>query len=132
MADKFENDEDYIEFVKLLKKKKKPKYNARKVEIDGYTFDSQREAEQYQYLAALERAGQISNLEVHPRFTLFPRLYQNGKVLRPIRYTADFRYQEEGVDVVEDVKGVMTRDASLRINLFQRLYPGIIFRIVSS
>jgi hypothetical protein len=32
--------------------------------------------------------------------------------------------------VVEDVKGMITRDASLRMNLFQRQYPGVDFRII--
>jgi hypothetical protein len=108
------------------------KYHARKVKLDGYTFDSQREAERYSELKLMESAGLIKNLIVHPRFELFPKKgLPNGRIMKAIRYTADFQYiDRDGNIIVEDVKGMITRDASLRMNLFQRQYVGLIFEII--
>ena len=44
------------------------KFNARSVDIDGHRFDSAAEGRRYATLAALERAGKIAELELHPRF----------------------------------------------------------------
>ena len=93
------------------------KYGARRVELDGYTFDSAMEARRYGELQLLARAGAIMALEVHPRYDLVVNGLQVGV------YTADFRYRTaEGEDVVEDVKGVRTRDYVLRKRLVAALY----------
>ena len=92
------------------------KYNARKVEIDGYIFDSKKEAKRYQELCLLERAGEIEIIEIHPRW----KLVVNGVLIG--RYTADFMYKDNGKMVVEDVKGVRTRDYVLRKKLMKALY----------
>lgn len=93
------------------------KYHARKVEIDGYTFDSQREARRYNELRMLERAGKISGLEVHPKWTFGSgaRLLRslpkaNGATGAPITYAADFAYfcTERNARIIEDVKGLDT------------------------
>jgi len=114
----------------VLSKRVNNKYGARKIKRDGYKFDSLAEADRYLELKIMEKAGQIQGLVVHPRYELCPRLELNNKVLAAIKYTADFEYIEDGKWIVEDVKGIMTRDASLRINLFQRLYPEVEFRIL--
>jgi len=44
--------------------------------------------------------------------------------------TADFVYEENGKTVVEDVKGVRTRDYILKRKLFKYNYPDIQFREV--
>ncbi|MFA5714417.1 MAG: DUF1064 domain-containing protein [Candidatus Paceibacterota bacterium] len=106
------------------------KYHARKVIIDGYTFDSLAEGNRYTELKLLAYAGEISNLEIHPYFVLFPQKYIHGKKLNAIDYTGDFRYLDGNVNVIEEVKGMMTRDAVLRINLFQRLHPEYEFRMI--
>ncbi len=94
------------------------KYRAKKVTADGYTFDSQAEYKRYCELKLLEKAGQISHFSVHPRF----ELVVCGQVIG--RYTPDFYYVDEVLkkETVEDVKGVMTRDASIRIRVFQALF----------
>jgi len=106
------------------------KYNAHKVEYDGYLFDSRAEVDRYVELKLLEKAGEISDLQVHPRFELLPEVRRNNRILPAIRYTADFSYLQNGEQVVEDVKGYITRDASLRMNLFQRLNPKIKFQVI--
>lgn len=101
----------------------------------GQRFDSKKEAERYIELLALERAGKIASLEVHPRFTLIPTLRRHGKTIRKRHYTADFAYMLiDGPDtrkIVEDVKSPRTRRLDgyqLRAALFQWLYPEIEFR----
>jgi hypothetical protein len=81
------------------------KYNARKVTIDGIQFDSQAEARRYGELKLLERAGEISDLQCHPRFRLLDGMDWNGKHYRAVNFAPDFQYQENGKAVVEDVKG---------------------------
>ena len=83
--------------------KKRHKYNASATVVDGIRFDSRREAKRYVALAALVRAGRISDLQLQPRFPLHAR---SGKLLG--EYRADFAYTLNGERRVEDVKGVRT------------------------
>ena len=118
------------------------KYNARKVRLDGYTFDSEAEARRYGELKLLAQAGEIFALEVHPRFVLLDGFLHWGERVRKIEYVADFAYNE--VDplatanprlpvmrrVVEDVKGVKTQVYQLKVKLFKKRYPLLLFREV--
>ena len=110
------------------------KYNARKVTLDGYVFDSKAEMARYGILRLMERAGEISDLRVHPKFTLqeaFTDKWDNR--VRAIRYIADFAYNENGEQVVEDVKGgkaTQTATFRLKAKLFRRRYPGVRFEVV--
>lgn len=96
------------------------KYRAKKIIIDGITFDSKKEANRYSELKLLERCGAISNLELQKVYELIPAHYEfyerygkNGNRLkdgkrcleRSCIYKADFVYIENGKTVVEDVKG---------------------------
>lgn len=93
------------------------KYHAKKVEVDGIEFDSRREANRWQELKILERAGMISDLRRQEEFELIPRC---GKE-RPAKYHADFTYTDTatGERVVEDVKSraTKTKDYILRRKL---------------
>lgn len=87
------------------------KYGNKKVVIDGITFDSKREAKRYSELKLLERAGQIDTLTLQPKFTLIPsQRNADGKAERPWVYIADFMYRENGKFVIEDAKGMKTRE----------------------
>ena len=78
--------------------------------IDGITFDSAKEAQRWQELKLLERAGQIFELQRQVPFVLIPKQVRDGKVIeRPVVYKADFVYTENGEDVVEDVKSPATK-----------------------
>ena len=96
------------------------KYGNQKVEIDGMIFDSKREARRYLELAALEKAGEIQDLQRQVEFELIPNQYETferyGKKGRRLKdgqrllekkcvYVADFTYWSGGQRVVEDVKG---------------------------
>jgi hypothetical protein len=92
------------------------KYGAVKTEIDGLVFASKREARRYSELKLAERSGDISNLELQPKFPLIV----NGK--KVATYIADFRYTENGNVVVEDVKGVRTAIYRLKKKMVKALY----------
>lgn len=93
------------------------KYNSKKTIVDGQTFDSRKEANRYQELLLLERAGAIKNLSRQVKFVLIPsqRDEVTGKVVeRECSYRADFEYTEDGKTVVEDVKGFRTKEYILK------------------
>ena len=93
------------------------KYGARKITVDGATFDSRKEYMRFYELSLLQRAGQIENLKRQVKFELIPSQKdpETGKVIeRPVTYIADFVYQEGGKTVVEDTKGMRTKDYILK------------------
>ena len=81
------------------------KYNNVKTVVDGVTFDSKKEAQRYQTLRILEKAGCITDLKCQVAFELIPK--QDGE--RAVKYIADFVYNEDGQVIVEDVKGKKTQ-----------------------
>ena len=93
-----------------VKVPKKAKYGNRKKELDGHLFDSTREARRYVELKALMACGDISGLELQPRFTLqCPFTDGRGKRHRKGEYVADFSYVRLGITVAEDVKSPATK-----------------------
>ena len=97
------------------------KYKAKPVEIDGIRFASQKEGRRYQELKLLERAGEIWDLELQPRFPLLvpstsgmvmraAKAIAEGGSFRIGEYRGDFAYRDKRADgrVVEDVKGFKT------------------------
>ena len=98
--------------------KKGSKYHAQKTMVDGILFDSKREAERYQELKLLEKTGWIQNLQRQVKYELIPPLKKTGeKTERAVTYTADFVYEENGETVVEDVKGMRTKEYRLKRKL---------------
>jgi hypothetical protein len=97
------------------------KYGNKPTEVDGIRFSSKREARRWQDLCLLEKAGQISKLERQVRFPIVI-----GK-LKVTTYVADFTYLESGMLVVEDAKGMKTREYVLKKKLMQAVH-GIIIR----
>lgn len=94
------------------------KYRNKKVTIDGITFDSKTEAKRYTELKLLEKAGQIQGLELQKEYVLIPSQKINGRVAeRAVKYKADFVYTENGKTVVEDTKGVRTKDYIIKRKL---------------
>ena len=94
------------------------KYRNKKVTIDGIVFDSKREAKRYTELKLLERVGQIHGLELQKEYILIPSQKINGKVAeRAVKYKADFVYTEDGKTVVEDTKGMRTKDYIIKRKL---------------
>lgn len=113
------------------------KYHNTKTVADGIRFDSKLEAERYEQLKILERAGVIMGLELQPSFELLPSFRKNGKTWRRTVYKADFKYIlcENDITIIEDVKGseaVITDVFRLKQKLFEYKYPDYTISIVTS
>ena len=99
------------------------KYRAQRVTIDGISFASKKEATRYCQLCLLQKSKLISNLTLQPKF---PFIINGIKVCS---YIADFKYiDNNGVEVVEDVKGYRTPVYKLKKKLLLALYKGINFK----
>ena len=110
------------------------KYNNKKIEVDGITFDSKKEANRYKELSLLQKAGKISGLRTQVRYVLIPSQrevsdevytrgenkgkYKPGKLLeRECTYVADFVYYKDGKVIVEDTKGFRTKEYIIKRKL---------------
>ena len=91
--------------------KKYNKYGAKRLKMDGISFDSQLEATRYSQLKLLERAGEIKGLEYHKKFIIIPK----SKYGNDIFYEADFFYFEKGKPVVEDTKSKATITSTYKL-----------------
>lgn len=100
------------------------KYGAMATVVDGVRFSSKAEARRYQELTLLERAGQIKELELQPKFPLYVAHQRGGELHQVCTYIADFRYREgpRGVLVIEDVKGCKTPVYRLKKKMFENQY----------
>lgn len=89
----------------------KHKFNAKKTVVDGIEFPSKAEARRFGELKILQKAGEITGLELQPVFKLLPTARRSdGVAERGVKYLADFAYvRKDGVRVVEDVKSPATR-----------------------
>ena len=100
------------------------KYGARKALFGGEWFDSTAERNYYMYLLALKQSGEVVHIERQPQYVL-QEAFRNaaGKHQAAIKYKADFRvtYADGRVEVI-DVKGVASRDYSLRKKMFEKRY----------
>lgn len=98
----------------------KSKYGNRKVKYKGEWFDSQHELDRYLELLLLERAGEITDLRRQVKYPLIPAQREpdtigprggvhKGALIEPeVSYIADFVYEQDGREVVEDAKGFKT------------------------
>jgi hypothetical protein len=107
-------------------KPKRSKYGNRKTVVDGIEFDSAKEANRYQELLLLERAGAISHLERQPRFDFVvrgnPVKYDSG---RQAYYKADFAYFDGERRIVEDAKGFRTKEYKLKKAFVEAVFPAV-------
>lgn len=94
------------------------KYRAQKVVYDGIVFASHKEGRRYQYLKLLEKAKEISGLQMQVKHELIPpQRDEDGKYIRAVYYVSDFEYIQDGRKVVEDVKGFRTKEYKLKKKL---------------
>jgi hypothetical protein len=80
------------------------KYKNKKIEIDGILFDSIKESKRYLFLKEKLKLGLISNLRLQQKYLLQESFKINKHTIRAIEYRADFVYDKNGIEVVEDVK----------------------------
>ena len=102
------------------------KYKNIPTELDGINFDSKKEARRYQDLKLLQVGNVISNLEIQP---VIPLMVNGTKIGR---YTGDFKYIENGKEIIEDVKSTATktRDYMLRKKILATYNPPIFIKEV--
>lgn len=107
------------------------KYGNAKSEVDGEIFDSRKEARRYIELQWLLKDGTIKDLRRQVRFVLVPAQREPdeigprggrkpGKLIeKEVAYVADFVYTdtETGETVVEDTKGMRTKDYVIKRKL---------------
>lgn len=103
------------------------KYRAKKVQDDGYTFDSKLEHQRYCFLKSMQNCRQIIGLTVHPKYPLVINGIDCGKVCLDFAYINCTTNQW----VREDVKGVYTQQ-SKRIHRIFEAASGFTVHIVRS
>lgn len=112
-----------MSFRRMTPRVKGNKYQAQKTIVDGITFDSKKEAHRYKELKLLERAGEISSLQLQTPYELQPSFKHNGKTIRAIKYVADFTYTDKAGKIhIEDTKGVKTKEYLIKKKMM--LYKG--------
>lgn len=107
------------------KRKSNTKLNNKSIVVDGIEFQSTKEGKRYSELKLLQRAGEISDLELQKKYELIPAQYETVEtgeyykvgerkgqpkmkrtcIEQSVVYIADFVYRQNGQTVVEDVKG---------------------------
>ena len=117
----------------MEKMRKTSKYKAQKTRRGKLTFDSKKEAERYDALMMLQKTGEIRGLKLQVRYCL-QEAYTTfeGDRVKSIDYIADFVYerrtapdsygQRYWLPVVEDVKGMRTREYAMKAKLFRNRY----------
>lgn len=109
------------------------KYHNQPTVKRGIRFDSKKEAERYDELMLLLRAGKIRKLKLQPEFTLQEAFTtEDGERIQAVRYRADFAYERPTkpdctgtvywIPVVEDVKGKKTDIYSLKRKLMRERF----------
>lgn len=93
------------------------KYRNKKTQIDGRVFDSKLEASRYCDLKRLAEGGIIRDLKCQVPF----EIVVNG--LPICKYVADFVYLDiDGRRVVEDAKGIRTREYQFKRKLMRAVH----------
>lgn len=100
--------------------RKRNKYHA--VKCGGY--DSRKEHDRAGRLKLMQHAGIISNLHEQVKFLLIPTQRDAAGVLleRECSYIADFVYDKDGVTIVEDTKGVRTKEYIIKRKLMLKVH----------
>ena len=118
----------------------KRKYGNKKITAgNGQVFDSKKEYRRWVELTLLERVGEITNLHRQVSFILIPEqrlpgteTYKRGPrkgqvkpgpvLERKVTYIADFMYEQNGKVVVEDTKGMRTKEYVIKRKLMLYKY----------
>jgi hypothetical protein len=102
------------------KKSRRSKFNAVKRIIGGLRFDSIGESNRWLILKDDERKGKISNLRRQVPFPLMA--WSEVGFVQIGTYKADFVYDRDGVEVIEDFKGCITAEFRRTQKIFKANY----------
>lgn len=105
--------------VEKVLDQKTGKYHNRKTVRHGITFDSKREADRYDELRLLLKAGEIHDLKLQQTYNLVgAQRTPTGAAVRAVTFIADFvYYTRDGKTIVEDAKGFKTKDYIIKKKL---------------
>ena len=104
--------QQYLATGKMPTSQTKSKYGNKKTELDGVTYDSKKEARRAAELNLMLKKGEIVTLARQVRFRL----------TKGIEYVADFVYTtKDGIQIIEDVKGMKTDVYKLKKKLMKEL-----------
>ena len=104
--------------VEKVLSQKTGKYHNRKTVRHGITFDSKHEADRYDELRLLLKAGGIHDLKLQQTYKLVgSQRTPTGAAVRAVTYIADFVYTRDGKTIVEDAKGFKTKDYIIKKKL---------------
>jgi len=94
------------------------KYGAKKVTVDGITFDSK--AESIYYLLHKDDP----NMRMQEKFVLQDKFRLNGKAYREIYYKPDFTFYDDEGNLVKviDVKGMILPEFKIKAKMFAARY----------
>ena len=107
-------------------KPKKTKYNNKKTWVDGICFDSKKEAECYEGLKLLLKAGEIAGFCRQPQFILV----EGNAEERAITYKADFIvFNKNGTYEIIDVKGFESQQWKRTFKQFRLKFPSLDIKI---
>ena len=100
------------------------KYHSKKLDTPDGKFDSKKEYQEWLKLKALEKQGLITDLERQVGYVLIPAQYnEKGKLIEyPCSYVADFVYKNQGIEIVEDVKGFKTPEYVIKRKLMLKVH----------
>lgn len=131
----------------LTKRQRKNKYNNIKVYEDEFgciadckenlkgkcirVYDSTKEFKRWCELSIMQEAGEISNLNRQVSLIIQEAFIYEGKRISAITYKADFVYQKNNKEIIEDVKPfdeekgkyLTTKDFNLKWKLLKAKYP---------
>lgn len=108
---------------------KKSKYGSIKTVIDNITFDSKREANYYNTLKLLKRAGEVIKIDLQPEFRYnmyctVPGINDGSRVYaKQYKYIADFRvtYKDGHIEII-DTKGFSTAEFKRKKKIIEAIY----------
>lgn len=117
-------------YLEAIEKKKKPRVNSNKIEIDGHLFDSKSEGKIY---VEFKLDPSVTILELQPEFILVPEFELRGKKYQSIKFTPDFRILQDGIEFIVEVKskGTMlanSKSYSMRRKMFLKNNPELRYR----
>ena len=120
-------DLGFVEITHTYKEREMNKYRNKKMVLNGRVYDSKKEMLRAIQLRQMEKMGMISDLQEQVRFVLQEPFVNNyGKKIREIAYIADFTYEKDGKQIVEDVKSQVTRNIDvfrIKHKMFEKRYP---------
>nr|PZN07857.1 MAG: hypothetical protein DIU64_11600 [Caldicoprobacter oshimai] len=126
-------EEEYMEYQRkrgssnIFEPVKKPKYNNKRVLVDGILFDSQKEADYYNELKLQLMAGAIRGFCRQPEFILVEGFADR----KPVTYKADFIvFHLDGTFEIIDIKGFETEIFKIKHKQFLNKFPGLKIKVV--